>query len=179
VRRRLLEQYHVSDLRDLPVDPIGVEMLEADEQLASTIHPLLTDIYDAMERQERLTRALGWLNPLLALRSLSMAMAASDVAAHRRFVDAAESYRRTFAHILHVATRDHPAYRTSPVFPGTDIIVTPGSPALWAQVPAFSYRAATFSEIIRVHASDFIILGAWVVVAALAASVATRRLRVA
>jgi ABC-2 type transport system permease protein len=178
VRRRLLEQYHVTSLRDLPVDPIGVEMLESDQYELDTIHPIVTRLYDAIERQDGMVALLGRLNPSVAVRSLSMALADADFRAHRRFAEAADQYRRNFSEILHVAVRDHPAYRTSPVFPGTDIIVTPGSPELWAKVPAFTYQRPTAGSVFAAHVPELISMGAWLGAAAFLLSIVAARLAI-
>jgi ABC-2 type transport system permease protein len=173
-----LEQYHVTSLRDLPVDPIGVEMLESDQYELDTIHPIVTRLYDAIERQDGMVALLGRLNPAVAVRSLSMALADANFRAHRRFAEAADQYRRNFSEILHEAVRDHPAYRTSPVFPGTDIIVTPGSPELWAKVPAFTYQRPTAGSVVAAHVPELISMGAWLGAAAFLLSVVAARLAI-
>jgi hypothetical protein len=161
VRRRLLAEHHVASLRDLPVDPIGVEMLEYDQYEQARIHPIIAGLYDAIEAQDRLVARLGWIAPALALRSISMRVVGTDFHAHRVFAVAANAYRRAFAHTLFVAVRDHPAYRSSPVFPGTDIIVTPGWPALWASVPAFTYQAEPAPSVIGSQRPEIAALAAW------------------
>jgi ABC-2 type transport system permease protein len=176
VRRRLLVQYGVQSLRDLPVDPIGVEMLETERLQIATVHPVFQQVYDALDRQANLVGRLGWFDPALAFQSLSMTLVGTDYEAHRRFVEAAEEYRRSFAHVLHLAVRDHPAYRTSPVFPGTDIIVTPGSPALWAQVPPFEYHRLSLGPTVARHLPEICSLVVWAAAAAVGLAFAAQHL---
>jgi ABC-2 type transport system permease protein len=68
----LLQQYHAASLRDLPVDPIGIELLEEARDVEPVFDALSGSVYDAYEGQNRLYQAAGVLSPMLAIQSMSM-----------------------------------------------------------------------------------------------------------
>jgi ABC-2 type transport system permease protein len=139
LRKRLLAKYGVASLRELPVDPIGIELLEEAEQSEPIFHHLIAGVYDTHQRQNRLYQTAGILSPMIVIQQLSMTIAGTELSAHLDFVDAAEVYRRRMDRMMNEAIAYNPHYKESAVFPGTDIIISQGGPELWRQVPEFVY----------------------------------------
>jgi ABC-2 type transport system permease protein len=146
LRKRLLAKYGVASLRELPVDPIGIELLEEAEQSEPIFHHLIAGVYDTDHRQNRLYQAAGILSPMIVIQQLSMTIAGTDFSAHLAFVDAAEVYRRRMDRMMNEAIAYNPHYKESAVFPGTDIIISQGGPELWRQVPEFAYTPSPVSS---------------------------------
>jgi len=149
VRARLLEQYGLRNLRDLPVNPVGVELVEEDQDFERIWGDEIGQLYGAYARQDRIYASAGVLDPALAIQMWSAAAAETDNESRNRFRQAAEQYR----HALVLAMNDYlvhdPHYRTSPVFPGTDIIITTAGPELWASIPPFRYEIPRFDPLGR------------------------------
>ena len=91
---RLLEEHGVERVEDLPVNEVGVYLQES-EQFGNRIFDRNDGaLWDTFERQELVHEALAVAAPLLAVRTLSMGLAGTDVEQHRHFATAAEAYRR-------------------------------------------------------------------------------------
>jgi len=167
VLRELLARYGVSRVDDLPVDVEGV-LLQADEEAGHRIFDRHWGALRArLERQDRAYALVALAAPPLAIRSLSMALAATDGHAHRDFLRAAERYRRTMIDVLH-----------------GDVIARPragdryvADAALWAKVPVFRHAPPTPRTTLERQALPLLALLAWTTIAAAAAAAAATRLR--
>ncbi len=122
----------------------------------------------ADRQQEAAARRIGVIAPLIPMRSLSMGLAGTDVAHHRDFVNAAESYRRQIQRVLNrdieVNSRDGQNYEAGA--------------SLWAQVPEFIYSLPTARWVVSRHAADMTLLVGWLLVAVVFAFTGVRSLRV-
>ena len=178
VRKRLLARYRVASLRDLPVDPIGIELLEEAEQSDPVFHNLIAGVYDADRRQNRFHQFMGVLFPVIAIQQISMTIAGTDLSAHLDFLDAAEKYRRSMNRMMNEAIAYNPHYKDSAVFPGTDIIVGQAGPDLWRKVPEFRYVPSAVELLWPRFRESVLLLLVWVSFAGLLLFRSTRRLTV-
>jgi ABC-2 type transport system permease protein len=178
VRKRLLTKYRVGSLRDLPVDPIGIELLEEAEQSDPVFHNLIAGVYDADRRQNRFHQFMGALFPVIAIQQISMTIAGTDLSAHLDFLDAAEEYRRSMNRMMNEAIAYNPRYKDSAVFPGTDIIVAQAGPDLWRKVPEFRYFPSAVELLWPRLRESALLLLVWVWFAGLLLLRSTRRLTV-
>ena len=94
-RQRVLDEYGVDRVEDLPVNFGGLVMLEGERLTTAAIGAEVDRQRDAWAAQQRLVAALGWALPTLAARDAAQALAGTDLAHHRQFLDQAE--RRRFA----------------------------------------------------------------------------------
>lgn len=177
LRARLLRQYHAASLRDLPVDPIGIELLEEARDAEPIFHRLVGSVYNTYERQNNLYRLAALVSPMFAMQSLSSTLCGSDWAAHRDFTEAAERYRQSVVRMLNEAIAYNPNYRQSRVFPGTDIIVSEAGPELWQRVPEFHFAPAGFGITLQRARLSMAILGAWVIFAGFSVWLSAARLK--
>ncbi len=166
LRSRLMKQYGVSSLRDLPVDPIGIELLEEARQVEPLFHAVIGRIYSAHEHQDHLYRLAGIVSPLVALQPLSMAIAGTDPMTHQEFLDAAERYRSRMVRTLNEAIAYNPRYKQSAVFPGTDIIISLAGAELWRRIPEFAFRARSFSALWSRTWASLLLLALWMLLSA-------------
>jgi ABC-2 type transport system permease protein len=178
VRARLLNEYGKTSLRDLPVDPIGIELTEEEQESEPLYSGLVGLVYDSYEQQNQIFRAGAVLTPLLAVRPLSMAISVSDFTTYRDFAAACERYRRQMVQLLNDAITYNPNYRNGTVFPGTDIIVAEAGGELWQRVPEFRYEAPDALTILGRSRVSILLLAVWLALAGTALQFATRRLTV-
>ncbi|GAB3741141.1 DUF3526 domain-containing protein [Silanimonas algicola] len=94
-RQRVLEDYGVSRVEELPVNFGGLVMLEGERLTTAAIGAEVDRQRDAWQAQLDLASAFGWVFPTLAIRHAAQAFAGTDLAHHRDFLDQAE--RRRFA----------------------------------------------------------------------------------
>lgn len=168
-RRALFAQYGVTREEDLPINFAGVSLQAGEEHGNDVFDKHYGALYDQFARQNRTQDVFGLLAPATVVRSLSMALAGTDVSHHRAFATAAESYRRDMQRVLNA-----------------DIVANqkPGQVYLagaevWARVPPFTYSLPSLGWVWRTHAIAVAIIGLWVVVAGALAAGAISRARIA
>jgi ABC-2 type transport system permease protein len=170
LRKRLLDEYHVARIEDLPVNFRGIDYLEREAHSNAVWEKHYGRLWDAFEQQTAVHQRGGLVAPFMAVRALSMSLAGVDFFHHQHFASAAESYRRR---LVFAMNRDL-AYSGSSAQRGayaTDA-------ALWAAVPPFEYRTPDLAWALEQVRSSVLGLGAWLVLAVLALTASVRRLAV-
>jgi ABC-2 type transport system permease protein len=155
LERRLLEQYAVGQIRDVPVNFRGVDYLEREAHASRVFDAAYGELWAAFDQQAQLQQTAGFLAPLLAVRSLSMAVAGTDYVHHRRFAQAAETYRRQLVETMNTALA-HGGTSANPS-------VTAG-PELWASLPPFAYRGPPLASALSTQARSLLALALFLVV---------------
>lgn len=166
--RRILAQYRVDSVAQLPVSFAGLALDEG-ERLGNVVYDRhFARLWSGFATQERVRALSGVVAPVLALRALSMGLAGTDVAHHRAFADAAERYRRTLVAAMNGDMTRHAV--------GEDFDYK-ADPALWAAVGPFTYEAPSLGATLGEHREALVILGGWALVATLGAIAAVARVR--
>ncbi len=169
LQQQLMEEHGVHHVEDLPFNEVGV-YLQASEEYSNQIFDLnYTDLWDRFERQGRVHETVGVISPLLAVRTLSMGLAGTDVEQHRHFAAAAEEYRRDLMRRMNGDLAENS--RTG------DTYIADAS--LWESTPPFEYDAPTLGWVLANRSLSLGVLGLWLVAAVLAAGVSFRRAEVA
>ena len=96
LKQEVLDQYGVETIEELPVNWSGIAMQAGEEYTDQVYDAEFTNIEQIFNRQNRLSEWAGFINPYLAIRNLSMALAGTDFHHHVTFARAAEDYRRGF-----------------------------------------------------------------------------------
>jgi len=92
-RDKVLQEYGVARVEDLPVNFKGLVGAEGERQSSELFNRHIAAAFARQMRQNRLVDAWGWIGPTLALRRLSMSAAGTDLANFRRFIEQGEDYR--------------------------------------------------------------------------------------
>lgn len=153
LRQATLVRYGVKRVEDLPVNFSGIALQASEDYSNQVFDRHFQRRWDIYERQSRLQTAAGLLAPILAIRTLSMGMAGTDVAHYRHFAVAAEVYRRTMVKMLN---DDLTRRATS----GPDSLA---SRDLWARIPDFTYRPPDGIWALDRQWLSFAVLLAWVI----------------
>ena len=95
-----MDKYGVARIEDLPVNLSGLLLEYAEEQSTAAYREHFAAVYRRYAQQDAAQLWFAWLSPLPALRAWSAAMAGTDVAHHRHFLEAAENYRHAFVQAL-------------------------------------------------------------------------------
>lgn len=169
-RDRVLKQYGVSRVEDLPVSFRGLSLREDDEAGYRIFDEHYGRLSGRIDRQDRLRAAAGFVFPLLALQPVSMAMAGTDNRHHDAFVRAAERHRRLIQTAASQDLIDHapngdPAYKASA--------------ELWEKIPSFQFERSGTSAAFGSQASNFGRLTFWSAGCVLLAWLAAARPRLA
>ena len=150
--RRVLAEYKVDKIEDLPVAFDGLAMQAGEEHGNQVFDRRWGEIWDTYQRQERSQSYFGLLVPFLAVRGLSMAMAGTDLLHHRHFARAAEEHRR----VINRQLNDHFAR-----FAGKETFAYKADPSLWQEVPKLDYRPPGFAQALKTRALELLTLVFW------------------
>lgn len=167
-RDRMLREYGVSRVEDLPVNFRGLALRESDETGYRIYDRHYGALQEAYARQDRWRAAPGFLFPQLAIQPYSMGLAGSDVRAHHHFATAAEAHRR---HVQTMVSDD--LIRNGRYGDPTYV----AGPELWARIPSFAYQAPELAWALPAQIRNLAALAAWCGGAALLAFIAVRRIR--
>lgn len=165
---RVLAAHGVDSVSQLPVSFAGIALQEGEEYGNRVFDKHYEQLWRAIKRQERLRELGGALAPLLAVRSVSMGLAGTDIAHHLRFAQAAEAYRRDLVKEMNDDLTRHGA--------GEDFDYQAGG-ATWAQVPEFGYGLPSARWALANHQLSIALLALWATLAAAGAWLAVRRVR--
>ena len=165
---RLLAQYGVARVEDLPINESGVYLQESEEFGNRIFDRNYGALWDTFERQGIVHETLAVAAPLLAVRTLSMGLAGTDVEQHRHFATAAEAYRREMMRRMNGDLAENS--RSGEVYLA--------GPDLWAEVPSLQYDAPSLGWVLGNRILSLVVLGMWLAGTVLAAAVRVRRAEV-
>lgn len=135
---KLLAQHGAQRKEDLNVDLRGAELDMNERHAYRVFDRVLGDFYGRVLAQDRAYAAWGLLSPAIAIQSLSPALAGSDFAHHRRFIDGAEAYRRALVNRMNQDVMAHPTHNGGARHTNDR--------SLWAQIPEFRHRPPALGD---------------------------------
>ncbi len=100
VKQALMRQYGVTSERDLPLNLSGYFLQQSEEHGNVVFDRRFGELRDTYRKQAAVLQVAALASPLLAVRSVSMGLAGTDLWHHDRFADAAEQYRRRWVRRL-------------------------------------------------------------------------------
>ena len=165
---RLLAEHGAERVEDLPVNAVGVYLQESEEFGNRIFDRNYGALWDTFERQGAVHETLAVVAPLLAVRTLSMGLAGTDVEQHRHFATAAEAYRRDLMRRMNGDLAENS--RTGEVY-------LAGS-ELWEETPPLQYAAPTLGWVLGNRILSILVLGTWLVGTILVAAARVRRAEV-
>lgn len=163
--RRVLAEYGVKSVDDLPVSYAGLRLDEGERVGNLVFDKRYRELAETYDRQRTWRRRASFLTPLPVLQHVSMAAAGTDVEHHMEFAAQAEAQRRDIISRLNADMTLHGK--------GKDFDYI-ADPELWATIPEFHYTPPALDE--GTVGRDVAVLGGWLVVAGLLLIAATRRL---
>jgi ABC-2 type transport system permease protein len=166
-RAAVLAKYGVDSIAQLPVSFAGLSLEEGERHGNEVFDKHYSSLWDTFARQERVRELSALVSPVLAMRSLSMALAGTDVAQHLHFQNAAEQYRRGLMTAMNgeITTKAK----------GVDFEYRADS-TTWAKVAPFTYEAPSVGWVLQRHRPALLLLSAWAAGMLLLASWSIRRM---
>ena len=155
-RTELLAEYEVERTEDLPINYNGWRLQVSEEYANQFFDRHYARLWDQFEAQDGLRQKAGFAAPLLAVRSLSMALAGTDFSHFRRFAEQAELHRRELVAFLNADLRDNA---------GPQGFGYTQTKAFWAEAPAFAYDAPDARWALAGESVSLAALLAWFLVA--------------
>lgn len=93
----VLQAHKVDSVEQLPFNYSGFQMREGEKLSAAVYNRHLNDLLHTYQKQNSITRVAAFLNPFLAIKNISMALAGTDFASYFYFQKQAEDYRYQLA----------------------------------------------------------------------------------
>ena len=159
---KLLEEFQVDRIEDLPIDMAGAQMIDQ-ETITNRIYDEIDErVTQATHRQNSVMDGFQLASPFLAMRAISTSLSATDRGHHIDFVNAAENYRRQFVKELNLAEMQNQ---------------TPGNSAeerrdFWAQISAFLPNFVSSLEAVKRSKIAVICIFVWALAMGIAAFLA-------
>ncbi|MGC6328652.1 ABC transporter permease [Rhizorhabdus sp. FW153] len=174
----VLRRYGVEKIEQLPVNYRGLLAMEGERLTSGLFDAYARAQFEGERDQGRIVSAFGLLSPTIALRSLSMALAGTDLEAHRRFLQQAEAYRYGIVQQLNRLQAEAVTYaddgsRNSDPEAGRRVRIDPRH---WHDIPDFAYRGPSLRERLMAAGPGTAVLLVWTLLVGLALRVAMRRL---
>jgi ABC-2 type transport system permease protein len=93
----VLQVHQVDAVEKLPFNYSGFVMRESEKISANIYNKHLKELVRIYDRQNSLSKASGFINPIAAVRNISMAVSQTDFEAYKMFQDESEAYRYQLA----------------------------------------------------------------------------------
>ena len=170
-RKKVLNQYGVDRVEDLPVNYKGLVSMEGERLTSTLFEQYATVNFERQTTQLQYIDGLAWLSPVMALRRLSMAASGSDLHAYRRFVEQAERHRYRLVQSLNKLQAEKLSYAGDRSSRDSRI-----ERAHWHAVANFQHEAAPPTETVRRTLPAATVLLFWLMGMACLLVLATRRL---
>ncbi|WP_217603653.1 DUF3526 domain-containing protein [Chitinophaga sp. GbtcB8] len=139
--QEVLKKYHVTSVEQLPVNLTAI-LMQANEDYTQMVYDTYAAQTDSIIRlQNNITRYAAYLNPYLAIRSISMALCGTDYDHQWHFDKTARQYRNTFIRRLN----NELAYGGSK----TEDVTSKVNPSFYSTIPAFRYQPLTTASVLH------------------------------
>lgn len=158
-RERVLKQYGVERVEDLPVSFYGLALKEDEEWGYKVTDHHYGAVRRLFEKQHRVHQLFSLLTPFAAIKSLSAGLAGTDVAFANDFSEAAERYRRQ---MMTVINDDVIANAARGSLYDAQLGYRTGE-ALWEKVPPLDIDAPSLGTVLRRNALSLVVLLGWLV----------------
>ncbi|KXU35894.1 hypothetical protein AXK11_05010 [Cephaloticoccus primus] len=167
---RVIAKYGLSGVEELNgLSSRGLQLLRSESAGYLVFDEAYGELHDQIEAQNAYQRARSWIAPLAALQPLSRALAGTDFAHHRAFIESAEAYRRVIQDTMNEDILLNDGKQGSgPYLAGAD---------LWAKVPPLVIPTPTLGDALRGQCAPLVALVAWFAATVLFFVTAARRLR--
>ncbi len=152
-REQVLRQYGVGRIDDLPINYKGVVMREGERISSELFAQLMQEVNASEQQQSHFVRQAGWAFPLLALRSVSMALAGSDRAHAQHFADSAEQFRYALIQSLNDLQARHVQYH--------DDANQRLTAQTWDQLPQYQWSAPAREAVLAGQGMVLLTLPIW------------------
>lgn len=171
-RRKVLAQYGVSRVEDLPVNYKGLVGMEGERLTSELFERYGRQSFARQQAQLQQVTMFSALSPVIALRRLSMGAAGTDLTQYQRFLDQAERHRYAMVQALNRMQAEKLSWTGDRNSRDSRI-----SKDHWHGLADFHYEAEPTVATLRRIAPMAAVLAAWLLALAAALAWATARLQ--
>ena len=142
IKDTLLAKYNVKTTDELPVNYGGIVMKEGERISAKLYVDHLKKLQNQYQQQQKLNEIFGFINPVMAIKNLSMTASGTDYFAYRQFQNQAESYRYKLAQQMNDLQIEH----ISNIKPKEGEKLASVGHENWQKFPDFRYEFTSLKE---------------------------------
>jgi len=158
IKDSLLNHYEVDDVAKLPFNYAGYIMHEGEKISSDIYNHHQRELMATYEKQNSFNRYTGFINPYIAMKNFSMALAGSDFASYRDFQEQAEKYRYSMAQQMNTLQMQYISNaKLGPQDKPYSI-----SSKHWHEMPDFSYEFKTSGFVFRNEALSVAAILFWI-----------------
>ncbi len=158
-RKKILKQYSVIRIEDLPVNYKGLLAIEG-ERLTSALFNQYTEInFTIQKKQLNYINKLSTISPLIALRRISMILSGTDLESYEYFLKQAESHRFKLIQRLNYLQAEKFTYATDKSSRESRI-----NREYWQGISDFKYQAETQTSTLQRALPMVYVLVIWLIV---------------
>ncbi|WP_281558075.1 DUF3526 domain-containing protein [Thalassomonas sp. RHCl1] len=166
-KQETLAEYGVDDVADLPFAWSGAQLQFGEQYSDKVFDRLFGQRQSQLEAQSQHYQVGALFSPFIALQTLSMAAAGTDLLHHQLFNQAGEKHRRLMQKTLNNDLKDNGADNAHGY---------QGDHHLWQKIPAFHYQYPHITSLMANYAWAALSLLQWLVTLAVATYLAMRRI---
>ena len=155
---RVLKEYGVDSLSQLPINFDGIVMQEDEEYGNKVWDKHFGELRNVLAKQKKSYQLGGFVNPFISLQNASMGFAGNDNLHHQEFLVQVENYRRVFIKILN----DKHAFGGSK----TGDWGWKADNDFFKSVPDFEYQPTALASVFPHYRTDLLLLAVWSVLVA-------------
>ncbi|WPV66362.1 MULTISPECIES: DUF3526 domain-containing protein [unclassified Chitinophaga] len=159
----LLKRYHVDSVSQLPVNPDGLLLQYHEDYQNKVFDHYYKGISASFAQQQVFLSRIGWIDPFIALKRVSMALSATDFYHHDSFYQQARVYRNTLIRKLNLELAAH----------GQDY---KADTSFFTSLYSFKYRELPPRQILSLSWSAFAAIGVWILIAVASVHIISKRL---
>jgi len=171
LKQEVLNQYGVETLEELPVNWSGIAMQAGEEYTDQVYDQEFSRIENIFKQQNHISEWSGIVNPFMAIKNLSMALAGTDFQHHITFAKAAENYRRGFVKKMNkdMEVNHKPGMAYGDYNVGKE---------MWSSIEPFNYDLPKTSSILSNQWRSITALSVWLIGLLLISSFYARKISI-
>lgn len=177
-RQRVLDRYGVTRIEDLPINYKGLLAVEGERLTSTLFNRYAADSAQIQHQQNRLVASFAALSPVLAIRQLSMAAAATDLRAHLSFLDQAEQHRYHIVQQLNQMQAEDVSYADDTAKDAGADQRKRVNRSQWEKIPQFEFKSQANAAVLSSLLAPLLVLTGWLTAAMLMLGIASRRMGV-
>jgi len=173
IKDSLLAKYNVKTTDELPINYGGFVMKEG-ERISSKIYiQHLEKLHNQYDRQQKLNDWFGFINPVMAIKNLSMTASGTDYFAYQQFQDQAENYRYKLAQQMNTLQIEN----ISNIKPKPGEKQAMVSNENWKKFPDFQYQFTSLKESLNNQLLPLVAIIFWLFVCILMIELSAKNLK--
>nr|WP_315035104.1 DUF3526 domain-containing protein [uncultured Chryseobacterium sp.] len=173
IKDSLLAKYHVKTTDELPVNYGGIVMKEGERISAKLYVDHLKKLQDQYQQQQKLNEIFGFINPVMAIKNLSMMTSGTDYYAYQQFQNQAEDYRYQLAQQMNDLQIEH----ISNIKPKENEKPAMVSKENWHNFPDFQYKFISIKESLSHQVLPLAAIIFWLLVCILMVELSAKNLK--